>query len=444
MLGSVVLPILMFLGSPSQCAYNTPALVALPIAKVTSSTVELRSIKQSSVTSSPISLEFSQDVEWRGGKIYLRKFVGEGYETVETFDGNDFGTTSAHRLSITGNTLNIVPSRALETLASYAVRIAPGAVQGASGDPFIGITNDTTLVQTGARFEPPTVDRGAYRHVVENKVFRSTFQAKSNTLYINSIFKNRVEVSNVENVAFVNSTFEDIRGDGISIDDSSDVKISNSTFRNIRGTAILLRRSGSTNNVAIFGNLIENIGGDGIHSAKRYRRNVDHTNLVIYDNNVRDVGTNGGSLYHGIYTQTSNALIIKNRITGSVDGNGISIRGDGLVWGNFVDIRSGRESGSGIKYFSDHLTGPSKKLTIADNVVKANNLASAIELDIATEAIPNGFAPQDWVVNSFRILRNDVDAEHPYVIERELLGAAWTTVDLQGQPGKQKPEWHVR
>ncbi|MEO1026378.1 MAG: right-handed parallel beta-helix repeat-containing protein [Pseudomonadota bacterium] len=443
MLSNLVLPILLSV-SCGGCTDSSELNAVQPASQVVPSKLEVRIPDQAFRNpEAPISLEFTEDVEWRGGFVQLRKFDGTEYQTIETFDSSDFGAADS-RLTISGNTLNIDPSDELESLVSYAVRIAPGAVEGLSGQPFAGLNTDSaTLIRSGARFERPKISRGDYKHVVENQTFNSDFDAKSDTLYVNSTFKRNVDVSDVSNVAFVNSTFTNRRGYGISIADASNIKIAGSTFRKIRDTAILLRRSGSTRNVSIFNNDIAEIGGDGIHAAKRFKRNVDHINLVIYDNKVRDVGLKKKDLYHGIYTQSSEVKIINNHVSGFVDGNGISIRSDGVVWGNYINIVSGRDKGSGIKYFSDHKTGKSKTLTIADNTVIGSRLYSAIQFDMAEQVIPNNIAPQDFVVNHFRVLRNNVDARFGYVVEATLKDAPWSRFELVGDSKWPDPHWKI-
>lgn len=443
MFSSLVLPALLSVSCVSNCADATIVENVFPVAQIAPKTLEV-SVPEQTFRSpdAPISLEFSEDVEWRGGTVELRKFDGTGYQTVETFDASDFGTTNS-ALAISGNTLNITPTGGLETLASYAVRIAPGALEGASGQPFAGLTTDQAATLVRARFEPPTIRRGDYKHVVQNQTFNSTFEPKSNTLYINNTFNRTVEIENVSNVAIVNSTFSNRRGHGVTIGNSSNIKIAGSNFHKIRDTAILLRRSGGTNNVAIFKNNITEIGGDGVHAAKRFKQNVDHTNLVIYENTIKNVGLKKEAQFHGIYTQSSGVNIVKNNVSGFVDGNGISVRSDGLVWANYVDIVSGRKHGSGIKYFSDHKTGNSKTLIVADNTVIGSRLYAAIHFDMASQAIPNNIPPQDFVVNNFRVLRNNVDARFGYVVEKALKDAPWTRFELVGGSRWPNPSWKV-
>ncbi|MEO0946192.1 MAG: right-handed parallel beta-helix repeat-containing protein [Pseudomonadota bacterium] len=265
--------------------------------------------------------------------------------------------------------------------------------------------------QSASGLQVPEIDFSDYDTIIDGATFNSTLSLGSDD----------------SNTLIINSTFENINGSGITMRGAENVTIANSTFRNIDDFGILLRSSGSTDNVTIMGNSFENIGGDGIHAAKRFEDDVDHTNLIIYDNDLHDIGTNG-FYYHGIYVQSSEAVVWGNDLTGTVGANGISIRGDGIVHDNYVDVTSGREYGSGIKYFSDHKTGDSKLLTISDNVVEANNLYSGIQLDMTTSNKPGNVDLDDWVVNDFVISGNDVDVSRDYVIDQDLEDKSWVTV----------------
>ena len=268
-----------------------------------------------------------------------------------------------------------------------------------------------TPTQSVAGLQAPEIDFSDYDTIIDGATFNSPLSLGSDD----------------SNTLIINSTFENINGSGITLRDAENVTIANSTFRNIDDFGILLRSSGSTDNVTIMGNSFEDIGGDGIHAAKRFEDDVDHTNLVVYNNDLHDIGTNG-FYYHGIYVQSSEAVVWGNELTGTVGANGISIRGDGIVHDNYVDVTSGREYGSGIKYFSDHKTGDSKLLTISDNVVEANNLYSGIQLDMTTSNKPGNVDLDDWVVNDFVISGNDVDVSRDYVIDQDLEDKSWVTI----------------
>ena len=258
------------------------------------------------------------------------------------------------------------------------------------GTPYEGLTNDTFSFTSGIGIEEPTIDFSQYDTIIDGATFNETLfldEGDSNTLIINS-------------------TFENIDGSGIMLRNVENVTIANSTFKDIDDFGILLRSSGSSDGVTITGNSFEDVGGDAIHAAKRFADDVDHTNLVVHDNDVHDVASKGFH-FHGIYVQSSEAVVWGNEVTGTVGGNGISIRSDGIVYDNYVDVTSGRDYGAGIKYFSDHLAGDTKTLVIADNIVEGNNLHAGIQLDQTGSNQPGNISDEDWVVNDFFLLRND-------------------------------------
>ena len=378
-----------------------------------SGTVELKSIGSTGAfsdnLSAPLVLEFTNDIQLGGGLVELQIYDGDRYVTVETLDVNDGS------FSVSGNQLSFQPTGELEALREYALKIEPGAIDGAAGEEFNGITEDSPLTfQSGIGVDIPSFDPASYDNVVNGETFNSTVFLDSGD----------------SNTLFINCTFENIDGSGIMMRNVENVTIYNCTFSNIDDFGILLRSSGSTDGVSIMSNTFEDIGGDGIHAAKRHADDVDHTDLLVYDNDLHDIGMKGGSLYHGIYVQSSEAVVWGNEVSGFVDSNGISIRGDGIVYDNYVNITSGRDYGSGIKYYSDHMTGDSKTLIIADNVVEPNNLYSGIQLDMTTSKKPSGMADEDWVVNDFLIMRNDVNARNDYVIDSSLEDASWATVEF--------------
>ena len=372
---------------------------------------------------------------------YMKLFEKPAYRSDEVFD------TPVSPNAKEGPS---IPDKQFRLIQAEGLGIPTASAVSNSLEPVASVESASLLVKNSTKFTPPSINPSDYRRVVRDQVYTDTLkidEADSDTLYINITFRkirgHAITISNASNVAIVGAEFQDIRGHGITIANVSNVKIANSTFNRIRDTAILLRRSGSTNTVTIFSNRFDEIGGDGIHAAKRFKRNVDHTNLLIYDNEFKNIGRKRGELYHGIYVQSSGANIRKNKITGFVDSNGISIRSDGEVRYNYIDIESGRNSGSGIKYYSDHKTGRSKTLVIANNTIRRNNLYSAIELNVATQAIPKNFAARDWVVNNFTIVGNNVNAKNHYVIEKSLKEAPWAKIELRGSSRKRKPNWVV-
>ena len=60
---------------------------------------------------------------------------------------------------------------------------------------------------------------------------------------------------------------------------------------------------------------------------------------------------------------------------------------------------------------------------------------SGIELKVSLSALPDGVAPEDWIVNNFYISGNSLTGnEHDYVIDPYLSDASWTSVLLDTQP----------
>ena len=385
----------------------------------------------------PITLEVIDTVNWKGGRLELRAFMGEKSQTVKASGSSHpvAGDGSKHLLTASMPMIN--PAKELMTPNVDSFRMWSGSARGAGEARFLDIKVNSATPISGIQIKMPSLNPADYERRVIGKTFNSTLSVDKK----------------YNNTLFINCTFEGIsNGNGMLIGDVSNVTIFNSTFKNISHNGILFSTKRGSRGVTIISNTFDNIGRNGIHATKRFRRNVDHTNLLIVNNKIRDVGTNGGELYHGIYTQSSGAKVVGNRITGSVDSNGISIRSDGIIWKNYVDIVSGRKNGSGIKYYSDHMTGASKTLIIADNVVIRNNLYSGVELNVAGQSIPKGIHPREWVVNNFHVLRNEVDARYDYVIEKGLKIAPWSRIELSGSPQtaassnndrRREPKWKV-
>lgn len=159
-------------------------------------------------------------------------------------------------------------------------------------------------------------------------------------------------------------------GSGIEIRNVKNFAVTNCSITGATGTGIRVRSSGATQNVQIVDNVIMNVGDNGISAAKRVKDNVDHTGLVIAGNMVIESGTRGQKgRDHGIYSQVSDAVIFGNEISGTRDGNGISIRSSGIVACNKISGRSKADK-PGIRYFADNYTGPSRRLIIANNVIR--------------------------------------------------------------------------
>jgi len=179
-----------------------------------------------------------------------------------------------------------------------------------------------------------------------------------------------LEGSSGSNVLIINSRiygtkpYKDIATptyDGITLRNVNNVYIKDSAIYNIPGHGIVLRSTGSTSNVTIDNNKIYNILDTGILPKAEISKGVVHSNLVIKNNEIYNVG--GNDKDHGIYIYAGDALIQDNTIYNSA-GNGISIRSSGTIRGNKIwDTQK-----SCIRYFNDHESGPSKILTIENNI----------------------------------------------------------------------------
>lgn len=173
----------------------------------------------------------------------------------------------------------------------------------------------------------------------------------------------------------LNCTIRGAKGDGIRIRNVKNLTIQGCVIEDVSGRGIALRSSGSTSNVSLIGNKIENTGSDGISAAKRDAKGVDHTGLVIGWNVLRNTGERGhDGLQHGIYTQASDSVVVSNVIKADREGNGISIRSSGLVACNRIAGRS-KDDKPGIRYFADHSAGPTRTLIIRDNVITGSDIA---------------------------------------------------------------------
>lgn len=222
-----------------------------------------------------------------------------------------------------------------------------------------------------------------YSRVIENVVL-------TDTLKLNGPEWNNTLVRNV--------TILNTGGDGIFLQNVKNVRIENSTIHDVSGSGIRLSMSGSTSDVQIVDNNIYNIGRNGINAGQRIENGVDHLGLKIIGNTVDNTGTSGnGGLLHGMYIQGSDFLIEGNHITGSTDGNAISVRTSGIIRDNVIE-GTGK---SGISYFADHMTGPSDTLVIENNIVMdTGNRESRNDIDLLS--VPD----KGNVVHNF-VIRNN-------------------------------------
>lgn len=167
---------------------------------------------------------------------------------------------------------------------------------------------------------------------------------------------------------------------GIFVRDVDNIRIENCTIKKIAGNGIQLSSRGSTNGVTIARNHIEDCLGNGISVPQRANSGIDHLNLQIIRNTIKNSGLKqSGKGAHGIYVQCSEFQIIGNIVTGARWGNGISVRSSGIVRNNVladVDGIDYGKRGSGIAYFSDHKTGTSQTLHIENNLVFLDTIRS--------------------------------------------------------------------
>ena len=190
-----------------------------------------------------------------------------------------------------------------------------------------------------------------------------------------------IEGAGDDNIIVRNSQFIDIDDDAILIRDANNVTIENCTFSNCGGlAAIRLSSYGSSNNVVIRGNTITDSPSNAIVAGNYESSGYLHTNLKIIDNTIHNSGLESDydGLTHHIYVQAPDALIEGNTMSGTRDGNGISIRSSGQVRNNTISGHSLGGGKSAIRYYSDHRRGPSNRLVIENNMV--DNLDGPSEL----------------------------------------------------------------
>lgn len=206
--------------------------------------------------------------------------------------------------------------------------------------------------------------------------------------------------------------FRNVRGDAIRIRNVRNLTIQGCDIKNISGIGILLRSTGSTSNVTLINNRIENTGSDGIEAAKREADRIDHTGLVIAGNTIKTTGKRGRKgLQHAIYSQASDAVIVSNVIKSNREGNGISIRSSGYVACNQISGRS-RTDKPGIRYYADHATGPTRRLVIRNNTITG----SSVGIDIVAPPDGNGNRPA-MLVRDFEITGNTSSSSRVVAID---------------------------
>lgn len=256
--------------------------------------------------------------------------------------------------------------------------------------------------RTAATSNARVVDPACADLYVPERAFRKVIDhlQQTETLVIDGPAWNDVLISNC--------LIHDVDGDGITIRNVENLTILGCTIRNVSGSGIRLRSSGSTNDVHIIDNTITQVGKNGISAAKRSAKSIDHTGALLLGNTIKDSGLDGEhGLEHGIYSQVSDVRITGNVITGTREGNGISIRSSGHVTCNFVEgvSRSGKP---GIRYYPDHKTGPSQTLEIRNNQIRD----AKVGVDLHAESDAISYSDAD-LVQHFKIIDNFVGADIP-------------------------------
>lgn len=233
-----------------------------------------------------------------------------------------------------------------------------------------------------------------------------------------------------DNTLIKNCYVHDTNGDGIVLRDVSNVVITGCTFENIGGQAAVRGSiSGSTDGVTLYNNTVHNVAQNGFNFGQRITDGVDHTNLRIIGNTIDDTGVLvSGGLAHALYIQAQDAEITHNTITGSRDGNGISVRSSGEVACN--DVSGTSQSGKpGIRYYSDHQTGPNETLTIDHNTVTGANIGIDIFEPVNRYDGQSGYA---HVVKTFVITDNTISANTTPLRVDQAYSVAPFTVTIQG------------
>jgi hypothetical protein len=200
-----------------------------------------------------------------------------------------------------------------------------------------------------------------------------------------------------DNTLILNATFHDIDGAAITLRNVKNVYIKNCLIYNIKENGIVLRSTGGSQNVTIDGCTIHNIGRSGI-LAKRPHEGGNHTNLVIKNNTIYKTGKT--EYDHSIYVQAADSRIYNNTLY-TTGGNGVSIRTSGIVSGN--RIRDAQKSC--IRYYSNHIPGPSQALYIQNNLcyqTRSYTGSAGISLVRANET------SETWLVQNYYVRFNTV------------------------------------
>lgn len=255
--------------------------------------------------------------------------------------------------------------------------------------------------------EHRAIDEASFQRIIEDRDFSETLKLvepeDSHTL--------------VRNCRFLG-----IQGDGILLRNVVNVTIVDSEFRDIKGQAAIRgSMSGGTRDVRILGNTIGNVAENGISFGQRAADGVDHPGLVIEGNRIRDTGqSRSDGKSHSIYVQSGDFEIVGNVISGSRDGNGISLRSSGKAIGNRISGKA-KSDKPGIRYYSDHQRGASNELLIEANRVSGQRIG----IDLADPVDRyDGKAGIEHVVRSFVLKANELNDCRTPISVSERLGQA--------------------
>lgn len=158
-----------------------------------------------------------------------------------------------------------------------------------------------------------------------------------------------------------NIVIHDTGGDGIVLRDVDNVTIRNCEIYNV-SEGIAFSSLGNTKNITIENCNIHDTGRNGI--IVKQHPTFNQTGVIIRNNVITNTGKSSTSgAYHGIYMQATDNIITGNVIDIST-GNGVSIRSSGYVGNNKIS----NTAKSCVRYFSDNVTGATKKLQIENNL----------------------------------------------------------------------------
>lgn len=372
----------------------------------------------------PITITFNKNIQAGTGNILMR--VADEGGTFSTQDtivmGTDVGTGPG-QYTISGSTLTIYPDTQTP-MRRYAIQIAATAIDGTDATSFAGILDDTTYdFITGTGVTVPTIAGNTYTNTVTSQTNPTI---ASDTKYVSCTFSSQANISGSEStwlqdIGFDGCFFTSSSGNGAQVRWAQDILFEDCTFSSNGLAGMKMSSTGSTLRVTMSGCDITNSGENGISSGKRSQNTpqIDHVDTIIHNCTINNTGSTGtiGSM-HGIYLQGTDFTIQNTTLTGSNDGNGMSLRTAGTVFNCTVDCTSANDStGSGIKYFGDHLAGPlttprtNDPYFIAFNTVDGNSsLWSGIEITFASNSSgsPYTYTDAEWYINNARVYGNSV------------------------------------